>query len=115
MYYFQRLAAHADAPGLADSEKQRRLGRCGAGAQRDRPCQHETGHVSDRFQRPAADRVPGDVLELVVGARFANGVVWAVRPTGGDNLKAVAGTLDWPPLRLALRDFIDWVARWTKV
>ena len=56
---------------------------------------------------------PGQCVRMPLGARFANGVVWAVRPTGGDNLKAVAGTLDWPPLRLALRDFIDWVARWT--
>ena len=44
---------------------------------------------------------------------MATGVVWAVRPGGGDNLKAIAATLDWPPLRAPLRDFIDWVARWT--
>ncbi len=25
----------------------------------------------------------------------------------------MAATLDWPPLRAPLRDFIDWVARWT--
>jgi primosomal protein N' (replication factor Y) len=39
--------------------------------------------------------------------------VWAVRPGGGDNLKAVAAIRDWPPLGQPLRDFIDWTARWT--
>ena len=32
---------------------------------------------------------------------------------GGGNLKPIAEVLDWPPLRPALRDFIDWAARWT--
>ena len=50
---------------------------------------------------------------MPLGARLATGVVWAVRPGGGDNLKSIAATLDWPPLRAPLRDFIDWVARWT--
>ena len=31
----------------------------------------------------------------------------------GGNLKPIAEVLDWPPLRPALRDFIDWAARWT--
>jgi primosomal protein N' (replication factor Y) (superfamily II helicase) len=56
---------------------------------------------------------PGAFVRMPLGARQATGVVWAVRPGGGDNLKAIAGTLDWPPLRAPLRDFIDWVARWT--
>src|SRR5271167_1079364 len=57
--------------------------------------------------------VPGACVRMPLGARLATGVVWAVRPAGGDNLKSVAATLDWPPLRPPLRDFIDWVARWT--
>ena len=56
---------------------------------------------------------PGACVRMPLGARLATGVVWAVRPAGGDNLKSVAATLDWPPLRPPLRDFIDWVARWT--
>ena len=31
----------------------------------------------------------------------------------GDNLKSIAAIRDWPPLRQPLRDFVDWVARWT--
>ncbi len=56
---------------------------------------------------------PGAFVRMPLGARQATGVVWAVRPGGGDNLKAIAATLDWPPLRAPLRDFVDWVARWT--
>ncbi|HEX9167693.1 MAG TPA: primosomal protein N', partial [Roseiarcus sp.] len=56
---------------------------------------------------------PGAFVRMPLGARLATGVVWAVRPTGGDNLKSIAATLDSPPLRPPLRDFIDWVARWT--
>ena len=32
---------------------------------------------------------------------------------GGGNLKSIAEVLDWRPLRPALRDFVDWTARWT--
>ena len=56
---------------------------------------------------------PGTCVRVPLGARNATGVVWAARETGGDNLKSVLGTRDWPPLREPLRDFIDWVARWT--
>ncbi|MGA8584815.1 MAG: primosomal protein N', partial [Roseiarcus sp.] len=56
---------------------------------------------------------PGACVRMPLGARLATGVVWAVRPAGGDNLKSVAATVEWPPLRPPLRDFIDWVARWT--
>jgi primosomal protein N' (replication factor Y) (superfamily II helicase) len=56
---------------------------------------------------------PGQCVRMPLGARLATGVVWAVRPAGGDNLKSIAATLDWPPLKAPLRDFIDWVARWT--
>ena len=36
-----------------------------------------------------------------------------MREAGGDNLKSIAAVRDWPPLRQPLRDFVDWVARWT--
>jgi primosomal protein N' (replication factor Y) len=56
---------------------------------------------------------PGAYVRMPLGARLATGVVWAARPGGGDNLKPVAATLEWPPLRAPLREFVDWVARWT--
>src|ERR1700733_9348614 len=56
---------------------------------------------------------PGAFVRMPLGARVATGVVWAARAAGGDNLKAIAEVLDWPPLRAPLRDFIDWTARWT--
>src|SRR5580704_13596517 len=56
---------------------------------------------------------PGACVSVPLGTRQATGVVWAVRDGGGDNLKSIAGLRDWPPLRQPLRDFIDWVARWT--
>ena len=56
---------------------------------------------------------PGAFVRMPLGARLATGVVWAVRPAGGGNSKSVAATLERPPLRPPLRDFIDWVARWT--
>ncbi len=56
---------------------------------------------------------PGACVSVPLGTRRATGVVWEVRAGGGDNLKSIAGLRDWPPLRQPLRDFIDWVARWT--
>ena len=56
---------------------------------------------------------PGAFVRMPLGARVATGVVWSARSAGGDNLKPIAAALDWPPLRPALRDFIDWTARWT--
>src|SRR5271165_5035391 len=56
---------------------------------------------------------PGSFVGVPLGTRHATGVVWAVREGGGDNLKSVAAARDWPPLRQPLRDFVDWVARWT--
>src|SRR5271170_4369599 len=56
---------------------------------------------------------PGACVSVPLGTRRATGVVWAVKSGGGDNLKSIAGLRDWPPLRQPLRDFIDWVARWT--
>ena len=56
---------------------------------------------------------PGAFVRMPLGARMATGVVWSARSGGGDNLKPIAEALDWLPLRPALRDFIDWTARWT--
>jgi len=59
------------------------------------------------------DLQPGDFVAAPLGTRVATGVVWAVRQAGGDNLKSISAKRDWPPLKPALREFIDWVARWT--
>ena len=57
---------------------------------------------------------PGDFVEVPLGTRMTNGVVWEVRSgAGGANLKAILSRLDIPPLPAHLRKFIDWVARWT--
>jgi primosomal protein N' (replication factor Y) (superfamily II helicase) len=56
---------------------------------------------------------PGAFVRMPLGARVATGVVWSARAAGGDNLKSITEVLDWAPLRPALRDFIDWTARWT--
>jgi len=56
---------------------------------------------------------PGAFIGVPLGPRHTTGVVWALREGTGDNLKSVAAIRDWPPLRRPLRDFIDWVARWT--
>ena len=61
----------------------------------------------------SAKLAPGAFVRMPLGARIAAGVVWATRDSGGDNLKSIAEVLDWPPLRPALRDFIDWTGRWT--
>ncbi|MBV8661919.1 MAG: primosomal protein N' [Hyphomicrobiales bacterium] len=66
------------------------------------------------YRAPAAwNLAPGQFVAVPLGTRRAVGVVWSVRETGGDNLKSVAAPLPWPPLRKPLRDFIDWVSRWT--
>ena len=61
------------------------------------------------------DAEPGSIVEVPLGTRRTMGVVWSVErpPGGGGNLKSVAACLPLPPLRQPLRDFIDWVARWT--
>ena len=57
---------------------------------------------------------PGQFVEVPLGRSHATGVVWSVRDqASGDNLKAIEKLRDLPPLRKPLRDFIDWVARWT--
>ncbi|MDQ6701957.1 MAG: DEAD/DEAH box helicase, partial [Pseudomonadota bacterium] len=58
---------------------------------------------------------PGDFVEVPLGTRMTNGVVWEARSgaAGRTNLKAIAARLDIPPLPANLRKFVDWVARWT--
>ena len=55
----------------------------------------------------------GDFVEVPLGTRVVPGVVWALRPGVGANLKAVAARRDLPGLRKPLRDFLDWLAAWT--
>ena len=58
---------------------------------------------------------PGDFVEVPLGTRMAQGVVWETRrgQAGRANLKPVAARLELPPLSPNTRKFIDWVARWT--
>ena len=57
---------------------------------------------------------PGDFVEVPLGNRQVTGVVWDVREApAGSNLKSILHKRDLPPMRAPLRDFIDWVARWT--
>ncbi|WP_457797344.1 primosomal protein N' [Methylocystis sp. S23] len=64
---------------------------------------------------PALGLRPGDSVRIPLGRREAYGVVWSVAdgasPRG--NLKTVAARLERPPLSQKLRDFIDWLARYT--
>ena len=57
---------------------------------------------------------PGDSVAVPLGPRDVVGVVWELNESAsGGNLKAVIGRIDAPPLSQALRDFVDWVARYT--
>ncbi|HEY8580433.1 MAG TPA: primosomal protein N', partial [Beijerinckiaceae bacterium] len=63
---------------------------------------------------PGLALAPGDVVDVPLGSRETTGVVWETRRSAaGGNLKSVIGKRDLPALRAPLRDFIDWVARWT--
>src|SRR5271169_1609531 len=60
---------------------------------------------------------PGDIVCVPLGAREATAVVWAenVKPNPrlDNRLKDVEERLDLPPLRPELRNFVDWVAKYT--
>jgi primosomal protein N' (replication factor Y) len=58
---------------------------------------------------------PGAFVEAPLGPRMALGVVWALRPApqSASNLKSIEARVDATPLNQHLRDFIDWVARWS--
>ncbi len=64
---------------------------------------------------PAMRLQPGDSVKAPLGAREAYGVVWSVESAPGarGNLKTISQRLDRPPLPQKLRDFIDWLARYT--
>lgn len=55
----------------------------------------------------------GDFVTVPLGNREATGVVWSLRNGPGGNLKAIADKRDLPTLAEPLRNFVDWVARWT--
>ena len=62
---------------------------------------------------PELNLAPGDFVAMPLGTRTAIGVVWAARSGDGGNLKSVIEKKPWPRLEAPLRDFVDWVARWT--
>lgn len=55
----------------------------------------------------------GDTVVVPLGTRTTVGVVWAVRQAGGGNLKTVEHRFDLPPMREVMRQFVEWIARWT--
>lgn len=67
------------------------------------------------YKIPAGlELAPGDLVEIPLGTREASGVVWEIRRSAaGSNLKSVSAKRDLPALPGPLRDFVDWVARWT--
>ena len=62
---------------------------------------------------PELNLRPGDVVAMPLGARTAVGVVWAARDGDGSNLKSVIDRLAWPRVEAPLREFVEWIARWT--
>jgi primosomal protein N' (replication factor Y) len=62
---------------------------------------------------PELNLTPGDVVAMPLGTRTAVGVVWAVREGDGGNLKSVIDRLPWPRVEAPLREFVEWIARWT--
>ena len=65
---------------------------------------------------PELDPRPGDVVRVPLNRREEVGVVWDGAADLGvpdRKLKPVIGVIDTPPLRPALRQFIDWVAAYT--
>jgi primosomal protein N' (replication factor Y) (superfamily II helicase) len=60
---------------------------------------------------------PGDLVSVPLGPRAVTGVIWAdqveVRAGLHNRMRDVAEKLDFPPLKLELRKFVDWVAAYT--
>jgi primosomal protein N' (replication factor Y) len=67
------------------------------------------------YAPPALGLRPGDSVKIPLGAREAYGVVWSVAqaPDARANFRTVVSRLDRPRLPQKLRDFIDWLARYT--
>jgi primosomal protein N' (replication factor Y) len=58
----------------------------------------------------------GDFVRVPLGPRVCTGVVWGegtARPGLDNRLKDVEDKLDVPPLKTELREFVEWVARYT--
>jgi primosomal protein N' (replication factor Y) len=65
---------------------------------------------------PGLDPQPGDVVLVPLNRREEVGVVWDApgdQTVPDRKLKPVATVLDTPPMRQALRHFVDWVAAYT--
>jgi primosomal protein N' (replication factor Y) len=70
----------------------------------------------DYLVSPGMDPRPGDVVVVPLNRREEVGVVWdspADASVPDRKLKPVAGVIDTPPMRPALRKFVDWVASYT--
>jgi primosomal protein N' (replication factor Y) (superfamily II helicase) len=67
------------------------------------------------FSRPALVLSPGEHVEIPLGRRSAYGVVWKICGAADvpGNLKTVASRYDRPPVPPKLREFVDWLARYT--
>ncbi len=62
------------------------------------------------------DPAPGDVVLVPLNGRETVGVVWdgpSDIPAPDHKLKPIAAVLDTPPMRPALRRFVDWMAAYT--
>ena len=72
-------------------------------------------HPYSYLVAPGATVRPGDFVEVPLGTRRTAGIVWELRRASseGANLKSIEQRLDLPPLPESLREFLDWVARWT--
>jgi primosomal protein N' (replication factor Y) len=65
---------------------------------------------------PGLDPAPGDVVLVPLNGRETVGVVWdgpSDEPAPDHKLKPIAAVLDTPPMRPALRRFVDWMAAYT--
>ncbi len=65
---------------------------------------------------PELDPEPGDVVLVPLNGRETVGVIWDGQPGKAapePKLKPVSACLDTPPMRQALRRFIDWMAAYT--
>lgn len=59
---------------------------------------------------------PGDIVAVPLGTRLVIGAVWDDPPddsVGHNRLRAVEYRFDTPPLKQAVRQFVDWVANYT--
>src|SRR5262245_22856162 len=66
---------------------------------------------------PGMDLTVGDIVNVLLGASGATGVVWAdnvaIKPGLHNRMKDVEDKLDLPPLKPELRRFVDWLSGYT--